>query len=117
MGFISDFFRAYVDMMEDAGFIKGIIIFVLFVVLVPMVGALLFAMVVLLTVGLCNWWSGAGGDAAAEGQAVPPVAEVAALPAGGEPAARAVRRRRAARDSASGEPGSSSSNATELERE
>ena len=45
------------------------------------------------------------------------VDEVADLPAGGEQAARAVCRRRAARDAASGEPGSSSGGVRELERE
>ena len=123
MGFIQSFFRAYVEMLERAGFIEHVLIVVLFGISSMVEGGLLFAAVVFLIFGLCNWWSGAGADAAAEeqaaaeGQATPPVAEVAALPAGGEPAARAVRRRRAARDSASGEPGSSSSNATELERE
>ena len=135
MGFIQSFFRAYVEMLERAGFIEHVLIVVLFGISSTVVGGLLFAAVVFLIFGLCNWWSGAGADAAvdlaaaaegqvaaeeqavAEGQAAPPVAEVAALPVGGEPAARAVRRRRAARDSASGEPGSSSSNTTEVERE
>ena len=117
MCFISDFFRAYVDMMEDAGFIEGIITFVLFVVWVLMVLTLLFMAVVTLIVVLYNLWSGAGADAAVEGQAMPPAVEVAALPAGGEQAARVVRRRRAARDSASGESGSSPSSIVESERE
>ena len=145
MGFISAFFRAYVDMMEDAGFIEGFIIFVLFVFLISMVYSLLFVAVVLLAVALCNLWSGAGAGAAtvaqaapeepdaAEGPAaveelaaaveravveeptVPPVAEVAVLPAGGEPAARVVCRRLAIRDLASDEPGSSSGGVLELE--
>ena len=117
MGFISDFFRAYVDRMEDAGFIEGIITFVLFVVWVLMVLTLLFVAVVILIVVLCNLWSGAGADAAVEGQAVPPVVGVAALPAGGGQAARVVHRRRAARDSASGESGSSPSSTVESEME
>ena len=114
MGFVQSFFRAYVEMLGRAGFIEHVIIVALFGISSTVVGGLLFAAVVFLIFGLCNWWSGAGADAAAEGQAVPPVAEVTALRAGGEPA---VRRRRAARDSASGEPGSSSSNTSELERE
>ena len=129
MGFTSDFFRAYVDMMEDAGFTEGFIIFVLFVFLISMVYTMLFVAVVLLAVALCNLWSGAGAGAAMEEQAVAgeqavvqepvavPVDEVADLPAGGEPAARVVYRRRATRDSASGEPGSSSGGVLELERE
>ena len=52
-----------------------------------------------------------------EEPAAVPVDEVADLPAGGEPAARVVYRRRATRDSASGEPGSSSGGVLELERE
>ena len=129
MGFTSDFFRAYVDMMEDAGFIEGFIIFVLFEFLISMVYTMLFMAVVLLAVALCNLWSGAGASAATEEQAAAgeqavveepaavPVDEVADLPAGGELAARAVRRRRAARDAASGEPGSSSSSVVERESE
>ena len=54
MGFISDFFRAYVKMMEDAGFIECIIIFVLFVILVPVAVNLLFAAVVILLVVMYN---------------------------------------------------------------
>ena len=67
MGFVRDFFRAYVEIMEDGDFLERVAALVFFVVLVPMVGALLFATVVLLIFGLCNWWSGAGADAAAEG--------------------------------------------------
>ena len=153
MGFIADFFRAYVDMMEDAGFVEGLFIFVLFVFLISMVYSLLFVVVILLAVALCHWWSGAGAGAvtvalaapeepdAAEGpaaavelaevedpaaveehavveeQVAAPVEEVVDLPAGGEQAARAVCRRRASRDSALSEPGSSSGSAMELERE
>ena len=129
MGFISDFFRAYVDAMEDAGIIEGFFIFVLFVFLISMVYSLLFVAVVLLAVALCNLCSGAGAGAATVAQAatgeqavveepaVVPVDEVADLPAGGEPAARVVYRRRATRDSAPGEPGSSSGGVLELERE
>ena len=147
MGFTTDFFRAYVDAMEDAGFIEGFFIFVLFVFLISMVYSMLFVAVVLLAVALCNWWSGAGAGAAtvapaapeepdaAEGPAaveelaaaveravveepaVPPVAEVAVLPAEGEPAARIVCRRRTIRDLASDEPGSSSGSVLELEGE
>ena len=136
MGFTTDFFRAYVDAMEDAGFIEGFFIFVLFVFLVLMVYSMLFVAVVLLAVALCNLWSGAGAGAATVAPAAPeepdaaavepavveepaavPVGEVAELLDGGEQAARAIRRRRAARDSALSEPGSSSGSARELERE
>lgn len=117
MGFIHDFFKAYYEMLHDAGFIERVIIIVLFGISVSVVMNLLFVAVVILIASLCKWWSGADADAAVEGQAAPPVAEVAALPAGGGQAARAVRRRRVVRDMASGEPGSSSSNATEHERE
>ena len=142
MGFTSDFFRAYVDMMEDAGFIEGFIIFVLFGISLSVVAALLFAAVVVLIFGFCSWWADAGDAAAAaeepaamevpvvgegpaaveehamvEEQVAAPVEEVADLPAGGEQAARAVCRRRAARDSALSEPGSSSGGVMELERE
>ena len=55
MSFIRDFFRAYVEIMEDGDFLERIVAFVLFVVLVPMVGFLLFVTVVLLTIGLCIW--------------------------------------------------------------
>jgi len=133
MGLIHDFFRAYVEMMEDAGFIVRIIIFV---ISCSVVGGLLFTMVVFLILGMCNWWSGAGAGAATVAPAAPeepdaaavepavveepaavPVGEVAELLDGGEQAARAIRRRRAARDSALSEPGSSSGSARELERE
>ena len=141
MGFITDFFRAYVDAMEDAGFLEGCFVFVLFVFLISTVFSLLFAVVVLLAVALCHWRSGAGAGAATvvpaapeepdaaeesaaveelvavEEQVAAPVEEVADLPAGGEQAARAVCRRRAARDSALSEPGSSSGGVMELERE
>ena len=120
MGFVRDFFRAFVEIMEDGDFLERIAAFVLFVVLVPMVGALLFAMVVLLIVGLCNWWSGTGGVVAAEGQAAeerPAAPPVAVLLAEGGQEVRVVRRRRAGRALASGEPGSSSGNASGQERE
>ena len=52
MGFISDFFRAYVEMMEDAGFIERIIIFVIFVISVSVGMHLLFTAVVILIVVL-----------------------------------------------------------------
>ena len=134
MGFITDFFRAYVDAMEDAGFLEGFFVFVLFVFLISMVFSMLFATVVLLAVALCHWWSGAGAGAATVAPAAPeepdaaeelvaveeqvaaPGEEVADLPAGGEQAARAVCRRRAARDAALGEPGSSSGGVMEIER-
>ena len=122
--------------MEDAGIIEGFFIFVLFVVSISMVYSVLFVAVVLLAVALCNLWSGAGAGAATVAPAAPeepnavvveqaaveepaavPVDGVADLPAGGEQTAQAVRRRRAVRDAASGEPGSSSGGVRELERE
>ena len=132
MGFITDFFRAYVDAMEDAGFLEGCFVFVLFVFSILTVFSLLFATVVLLAVALCHWWSSAGAGAAtvapaaleepdaAEERTVEELAaveEVVDLPAGGEQAARAVCRRRAARDSALSEPGSSSGGIGEFERD
>ena len=134
MGFITDFFRAYVDAMEDAGFLEGCFVFVLFVFWISTVFSLLFAVVVLLAVALCHWRSGAGAGVATVAPAAPeepdaaeelvaveqqvaaPVEEVADLPAGGEQTARAVCRHRAARDSALSEPGSSSGGVMELER-
>ena len=71
MGFLSDFFRAYVDTMENAGFIEGFFIFVLFVFLISMAYGMLFVAVVLLAVALCNWWSGAGAGAATAAPAAP----------------------------------------------
>jgi hypothetical protein len=69
-----------------------------------------------------DWWYSPGGPGAAVVPArmelLPPVADAAVPPARDEQMARAVRRRsRAARDLAPGEPGSSSSNTTERERE
>ena len=118
-------------MLERAGFIEHVLIVVFFGISLSVVTALLYAALVIWILSLCRWWSDAGGDAAAvelaapeglvaeeeqaavEVQAAPPVAEVAVLPAGGEQAARAVRRRRGARDTASGEAGSSSGSAVE----
>ena len=117
MGFIHDFFKAYYEMLQDAGFIEHVVLIVVFGILFSVVKNLLFTAVVILIASLYKWWSGADADAAVEGQAAPPVAEVAALPAGGGRAARAVCHRRVVHDMASGEPGSSSSNATEHERE
>ena len=90
-------------------------------------------LVILLTVAvwlpchLHDWWYGVVGGAAAEVDEflvapvrdwrTPPVAAAAAPPVGDELGARAVRRRRAARDTAMGEPGSSSGEATEHKKE
>ena len=147
MSFIHAFFKAYYEMLERAGFIEQVIIVVLFGITSSVVTALLLAVAVVLIIGFCSGWSDACGDAAAvvpaapeepvaaEGPAVVeehvaaveqavveepaavPVDEVADLPTGGEQAARAVRRRCAARDAASGEPGSSSSSVVERESE
>ena len=84
MDLIHEFFKAYYEMLEGAGFIEQALIIGLFGISCSVVGGLLFVAVVFLIFGMYNWWSGAGGDAAAEGQAKPPVAEVAVLPAGGE---------------------------------
>jgi hypothetical protein len=142
MGLIHAFFKAYYEMLERAGFIEHVLIVVLFGISLSVVAALLFAAVVVLIFGFCSWWADAGDAAAAaeepaapevpvvgegpaaveehamvEEQVAAPVEEVADLPAGGEQAARAVCRRRAARNSALSEPGSSSGDVRELERE
>ena len=82
----------------------------------------MYAAVVLMLVALYDWWCGSGGDAAAvpavgELAVRPPVAAAAARLVGNELGARAVRRQRAARDSAPGEPGTSVGDITKRERE
>lgn len=122
MNFFADFLKSYVEMMGRANFIGQVFIWLMFCITVVSFGSLVFLAVVLLVAGLCQWWSGTAGDAAvvpaAEELIAPPVADAAVPLAGDEQAARSIRRRRrAARGSAPAEPGSSSSNATELERE
>ena len=87
---------------------------------------ILLTVVVWLTCHMHDWWYGVVGGAAAvvdeflvapvRDWRTPPVAAAAAPLVGDELGARAVRRRRAARDTATGEPGSSSGDATERER-
>jgi hypothetical protein len=122
MIFFTDFLNTYVELMGRANFIGQVFIWLMFCITVVAFGTLVFLAVVLLVACLCRWWFGTGGDAAAmpaaEGLIALPVADVAVPLAGDGQAARSVRRhRRAARGSVPAEPGSSSSNATELERE
>ena len=127
MGFLSAILDEFYAHREGAGFVKQVFVVVIFWISASVVVALLYAVVVLLLVALYDWWCGTGGDAAvvpAVGELMEPVVGKlvvlplvvveAALLVGNELGARAVRRRRrAACDSASGEPGSSSGEATE----
>ena len=131
MGFLSAILDEFFAHREGAGFVKQVFVVVIFWISASVVVALLYAVVVLLLVALYDWWCGTSGDTAAvptvgelvgpaagEQVVLPLVADEVVPPAGGQLAARAIRRRhRAARDPASGEPGSSSGDATEREKE
>ena len=122
MGFLSAILDEFLGQLDGAGFFEHVLIILIFGISASVVVGLLYAAVVLLLVALYDWWCGTGGDAAAvpaggELEVRPPVAAAAAPLVGNELGARTVRRRRAARDSATGEPGSSSGDATDRERE
>ena len=122
MGFLSAILDEFLGPLDGAGFFEHVFIILIFGVSASVVVGLLYAAVVLLLVALYDWWCGTGGDAAAvpaggELEVRPPVVAEAALLVGNELGARAVRRRCTVRDTATGEPGSSSGEATEHKME
>ena len=131
MVFLTTILDKFLGQLDGAGFFEHVFIILIFGISASVVVGLMYAAVVLLLVALYDWWCGTGGDATAvpavgelvgpaagEQVVLPLVADVAVPPAGGQLAARAIRRRRrTARDSAPGEPVSSSGDATEGERE
>ena len=123
MGFLAQLFREHIERVDRAGFFEHLFLVLWFRFIVAGTMVILLAALVWIVWSLHDWWYGIGGDGAAvapveEELVAPPEAHAPISLAEAEQAARSVRRRhRAARDSAPGEPGSSTSDATELEGE
>ena len=127
MSFFSQFLCDFTYGPERAGFLEHLFCVFLLGLTIEGLLVILLTAAVWLACHLHDWWYGIVGGAAAavdEFLVAPvrdwrtsPVAGAAAPLVGDELGARAVRRCRAARDTATGEPGSSSGDATERERE